>query len=86
MSCLEQGTLPFRWDRIGIRSGIGENTIRPLESPLCDKVTVQEHVERLHNLLDNQLLLQAIGQILAMLGHELTIVKHMVKAQRHAQG
>ena len=48
---LEEGTLPL--GRNGIFA-VDEDTISLLESGEGDKVTVQEHVERLHDLQENE--------------------------------
>lgn len=45
---LEKSTLPFCWN---CPTGtFNENTEFFLKGTLCDKVTVQEHIERFHNL------------------------------------
>lgn len=45
---LEEGGLPLRLD--GLAAASNFNTVSVLESLLGNKVTVQEHVERFHNL------------------------------------
>lgn len=50
---LEEGALPFGRD--GVAGALDEDTIMLLESGKRDKVAVEEHVERLHDLGRKQL-------------------------------
>jgi hypothetical protein len=47
---LEEGTLPSGWD--GHTGSLHLDTVPIFKRGKCDKVTVQEHVERLHDLGD----------------------------------
>lgn len=50
LASLEEGTLPLRFDSPLVGSHL--NTVSFLESAEGNKVAVQEHVERFHNLAD----------------------------------
>jgi len=52
---LEEGTLPSGWD--SVFGSFHEDTVLSFKVRLRDKVTVQEHVERLHDLGDGHQLL-----------------------------
>jgi hypothetical protein len=42
---LEEGTLPPRWDGVGIGCRVYQDAVFPLESAQRDKVAIQEHVK-----------------------------------------
>lgn len=73
---LEQCALPLCWNDI---CSVKLDTVCPLEGPQSDEVSIQEHIEGFHDLFDVSF---AIDQLYC----SLTIVKHMMKAQKQAQG
>ena len=94
---LEESTLLSGWDGM---TGSLNHTVLLLKSGKRDKVTVQKHVERLHDLMGisgrsaqkggriSQFEIRGTGGEPRMKGStsRLTMVKHMMKAHKQAQG